>query len=101
MTKPPSDLRAALKEALDEAEWSWLAPHLERQAVILVSQDLDMIEVGMKIAEDDAATVQEWIKNEQIGKPTEAQVHTWEINPTKRFTTLVVQPYVLVQERAH
>ncbi|BDI17398.1 hypothetical protein ANSO36C_32000 [Nostoc cf. commune SO-36] len=36
-----SDLRAELTEILDEAEWEWLIPHVQRDAVILVALELE------------------------------------------------------------
>lgn len=93
--------RDTLKEALDVAEWSWLTPHLERESLVIVSQDLDILDVGVKIVEDDVKQVQQWITTEEISKPTPAQCKAWEANPTKKFTTLIVQPYVLAQELAH
>ncbi|MFL5815313.1 MAG: DUF2288 domain-containing protein [Bdellovibrionia bacterium] len=101
MTQLKKDLKTTLEESLDQAEWNWIAPHAERQAVVVVSQDLNIIEVGIKIAEDDAKTVQDWIGRELLSKPSPTQVRTWEQNPGKRFSTLVVQPYVLIQEKAN
>jgi hypothetical protein len=101
MTETKKDLKTTLEESLDQAQWEWIAPHNERQAVIVVSQDLNLIEVGLCIAQDDATAVQDWIKRELLNKPTPTQIRTWEQNPGKRFTTLIVQPYVLIQEHAH
>jgi Uncharacterized conserved small protein len=48
-----SDLRAELTASLDEAEWNWLAPHARRDSVIVVEQELDLVDVGLAIANDD------------------------------------------------
>lgn len=92
------DLKAALAETLDEAEWNWLLPHVERDAVVVVSEKLNLLDVGVAIAQDDVSLVQSWINNEQIHKPSSRQLTAWNDNPGKRFSALIVQPYVLVQE---
>ncbi len=45
------DLRQELTELLDEATWEWLSPHAERDAIILVDGSLDLVEVGLAIAQ--------------------------------------------------
>ncbi|MBK1988913.1 DUF2288 domain-containing protein [Sphaerospermopsis aphanizomenoides BCCUSP55] len=93
-----SDLRAELRENLDEAEWDWLIPHAQRDAVILVADGLDLLDVGEAIARDHIPTVQNWIDEQLLTKPSPLQLGEWNINPNKRFNALIVEPYVLIQE---
>lgn len=93
-----SDLRAELAEALAEAEWDWLAPHARRDSLIVVESGLDVIDVGVAIANDDVSRVQHWIAENLIHKPSPTQLSDWNLNQSKRFNTLIVSPYVLVQE---
>ncbi len=95
-----SDLRTELTENLDEAEWDWLIPHVQRDAVIVVSQDLDLLDVGVAIASDQVSSVQQWIDQQLMAKPSNIQMGNWNSDRTKRFQTLIIQPYVLVQEMA-
>lgn len=92
------EIRAELKEMLDEAEWEWLIPHAKREAVVVVGSDLDLIDVGLAIAVDNVSSVQHWINNQLLYKPSQEQLADWNGNKTKRFQTLIVQPYVLIQE---
>ncbi|MBW4539891.1 MAG: DUF2288 domain-containing protein [Myxacorys chilensis ATA2-1-KO14] len=94
-----SDLRDELKETVDEAEWDWLMPHEERGAVIVVAEGLDLVEVGVAIANDNVTSVQHWIGQCLIYKPSDEQKAVWNQNQEKRFNALIVQPYVLVQEK--
>lgn len=94
------DIRAELEEMLDEAEWNWLQPHADRQALVVVGQELDLIEVGVAIASDNVQSVQHWMGEQLIYKPSPEQVADWNGNRSKRFNTLIVQPFVLVQELA-
>jgi hypothetical protein len=93
-----SDLRDELKESLDEAEWSWLSPHADRDAVIVVSDDLDLVDVGIAIVNDQSASVQDWITRSLLYKPSVEQKIVWDTSQSKRFNALIVQPYVLIQE---
>jgi hypothetical protein len=95
-----SDLRDELQESVDQAEWDWLMPHAERDAVIIVASDLDLVEVGMAIANDNTVSVQRWIDEHLIYKPSIAQKASWDQDQAKRFKALIVQPYVLIQETA-
>ncbi len=94
------DIRAQLDENLDEAEWGWLIPHVQKDSVIVVSAELDLIDVGVAIASDKVSQVQNWIDEALIAKPSAAQMGEWNIEREKRFNTLIVQPFVLVQEKA-
>ncbi|OUC14197.1 MAG: hypothetical protein B0A82_12980 [Alkalinema sp. CACIAM 70d] len=89
-------LREELTESIDEAEWSWLAPHLARDVVIIVTGGLSLVDVGLAIAQDDSMAVGRWITEQLLTKPSLEQLENWP--QTKRFQALIVQPYVLVQE---
>jgi hypothetical protein len=93
-----SDLRSELQESIDQAEWSWLSPHADRDAVIIVSADLNLLDVGVAIANDNASSVQQWITDQLLYKPSLEQKIIWDQNQGKRFNALIVQPYVLIQE---
>jgi hypothetical protein len=92
------DLRAELSEMLDEVEWNDLMPHAQRDAVVIVTPGLDLLDVGEAIASDNVLNVQHWIGEQLIYKPSPTQLSNWNDNQTKRFVALIVAPYVLVQE---
>jgi len=94
------NLRAVLAESLDEAEWEWLIPHVRRDAVVVVAEQMDLLDVGVAIASDNVTSVQQWIDQQLIYKPSATQLSDWNSDRNKRFNTLIVQPYVLVQEPA-
>ncbi|MBC7692007.1 MAG: DUF2288 family protein [Methylotenera sp.] len=95
-----SDTRKNLIATLDEAEWSLLMTHAQRDSLILVNPLLNLLEVAEKMARDDRPTVEKWIGSHQIAKPTADQLEAWNLEPKKRFLCVVVQPFVLVQEIA-
>ncbi|NJL47175.1 MAG: DUF2288 domain-containing protein [Leptolyngbyaceae cyanobacterium SM2_5_2] len=92
------DLKLELADMVGPAEWRWLSPHAERGAVVLVDESLDLAEVGVAIATDNVATVNRWIAEALITKPSSLQLEIWEQTAGKRFQSLIVQPYVLVQD---
>lgn len=94
-------IRTSLQASLDQAEWSWLKKHSERDALIIVTLDIALVDAGVRIALDDAATVQAWIQTGKISKPRREQLDAWDSAPATKFMSLVVQPYVLIQEILH
>lgn len=93
-----SDLRAELAENIDEAELDWLKPHIQRDVVVVVNPELDLLDVGVAIANDDTLSVQHWISEQLLHKPFPEQLANWNSDENKRFQALIVQPYVLVKE---
>lgn len=93
-----AELRAELAENLDEAEWEWLIPHVKRDSVLVIAKELNLVDVGIAIASDNSLSVQHWISEQLIQKPSQTQLSDWNSDPQKRFNTLIVQPYVLIQE---
>jgi hypothetical protein len=92
------DLKLELAEMVGPAEWKWLSPHASRDAVVVVDEKLELAEVGVALATDDVPTVNRWIAEALIAKPTPNQLESWEQNAEKRFQSLIVQPFVLVQD---
>jgi hypothetical protein len=93
-----ADLKAELAKDLDQAEWEWLIPHVKRDSVLIIAKELNLVDVGIVIASDNLQSVQHWISEQLIQKPSETQLSDWNSDPQKRFNTLIVQPYVLIQE---
>jgi hypothetical protein len=92
------NLREQLTELLDEAELEWLKPHIQKDAVILVSPDLDLLDVGVAIASDNTQSVQHWIGEQLLVKPSPEILARWNSNPSQKFKAMIIQPYVLVKE---
>jgi hypothetical protein len=91
--------REELAAQVDEAHWEWLRAHLERGGIIVVDRGLDVAEVGLKIAADDTAAIQALLVGKQLGKPSAEQIAAWDTDPSLRFSTLIISPYVLIQEQ--
>ncbi|MEM8831194.1 MAG: DUF2288 domain-containing protein [Cyanobacteria bacterium P01_G01_bin.19] len=92
------DLQEKLSQDIADISWQDLLPHAKRDAVIVVKPELNLAEVAVAIAQDNTSAVQNWIANRSVAKPTSDQLSEWNDNPQKQFTTLIVQPFVVVQE---
>lgn len=92
------DLKTKLQEDIADISWTDLLPHAKRDAIIVVQPELDLSEVAVAMAQDNTALVQRWISEQLIAKPTSEQLTQWNDNTEKQFTTLIVQPFVVVQE---
>jgi hypothetical protein len=91
------DIKARLSQDLADTQWSDIQPHAQRDAVIVVDRSLDMVEVGVALAQDNTTSVQHWIDEQLIQKPTPQQLTTWNEQPDRMFSTLIVQPFVLIR----
>ena len=88
----------SFKRDLAEVCWRELKIHLQRDAIITVSTALDIITVAEAVANDNKDAVEGWIENNQLGKPSEDQLKSWEENQEKSFKMLIVQPFILIQD---
>ena len=95
------DLRQTLKDSIQQGEWAWLAPHHARGALIVVAQELDLVDVGVKVSMDAVAEVSEWLSKGALARPTAEQAEAWDDEPQRQFKFLIVQPYVLIQSMGH
>lgn len=93
-----SSLQEKLSQDVANIPWKDLQPHAKRDAIIVINEELDLTEVAVAIAEDNTSSVQNWITNKSISKPTAQQLTDWNSNLQKEFTALIVQPFVVVQE---
>ena len=91
--------REELALTIDESEWSWLKPHMERGALILVSERLDLADAAYRVATDDSTSIGDWISKGIISKPNDEQIRRWDTEGKKMFAMIIISPYVLIQER--
>ncbi len=91
-----SDFKTQLTEELAPMDWETLIPHAKRDAIIVVDNALDLVEVGVAIAEDNTALVKNWLSELLLHKPSQEELNDWNSQPEKQFNTLIVQPFVLV-----
>ncbi len=93
-----TDVRKGFERDLAKVCWRELRVHLQRDAIVTVDPDLDLITAATAVAEDDREQVAGWIADQLLGKPTAFQLQQWEETLDREFFMLIVQPYILIQE---
>lgn len=94
-------LRAKLNGETSRMQWKELLRFFASGTVIVVSEQLDMIEVAACIADDDKNAVAQWLAEGSIAKVSDAQASAW-LETDAELWTVVVKPWILVQqEKAH
>jgi hypothetical protein len=58
---------------------------------------MDLVDAALQVAENNAATVQEWLEDGRIARAELADAEDWHARQPM-FWTVVVAPWVLVQE---
>ncbi|MDP2265663.1 MAG: DUF2288 domain-containing protein [Thiobacillus sp.] len=97
MTSPSDLLRAKLNLETAQLQWSELERHFARGSVIKVAIGTDLIDAALNIAENNAATVQEWLADGRIARAEMTDAEDWHARQPM-FWAVVVAPWVLVQE---
>lgn len=97
-TKPENDTDLRTKINLETARlpWSELQRHFAQGTVVYVSEELDLVDVAVRISHDDKDSIATWMSDGKIGKVTDLQAQTWAESDALLWTS-VVSPFVLVQ----
>jgi hypothetical protein len=97
-TKPENDEELRIKINLETARlpWSELERHFAQGTVVYVSEELDLIDVAVRISHDDKDSIAAWMAAGKVGKVTDLQAQTWAASEALLWTS-VVNPFILVQ----
>ena len=93
-------LRAKINGETSRMQWKELQRFFAGGSVIAVSDDLDLVDVAVRIASDDTAAVQQWLSDGRVGRVSDAQASAW-LEADATLWAVVVKPWILVQQRAH
>jgi len=98
-TQDNSALHDKLVRETGRIAWTELQTYFATGAVIYVSDSLDLIDVAMRISQDDKAAVAQWMQARRLGKVSDEQAAEWlEMDAT--VWSVVVSPWILVQPAA-
>ena len=95
------NVRNKFEKDLAEVTWRDLRFHLQKDAIIIVAEDLDLVDVAVAVASDDKEQVSMWIAVGKLSKPDQEQIDQWEAQQDKPFRMLIAQPYILSQVVTH
>ncbi|MCS0807818.1 DUF2288 domain-containing protein [Massilia agilis] len=97
-TKPENDkeLYDKVNHETARIRWSELEKHFAAGAVVYVSEDLDLVDVAVRISHDDKDNVQRWMAEGKLHKVRDEQAQVWAVADSTLWAS-VVHPFVLVQ----
>jgi hypothetical protein len=76
--------------------WAELERHFAMGNVVYVSEDLDLVEVALRVAHDDKDSIARWMSEGKLARVSDLQAQTWQ-EADARLWASVVSPFVLVQ----
>ncbi len=91
-----ASLRAELNEQTAQMRWSELDRFFANGTLISVAGELDLIDVGARIAADDKASVLGWMNAGLLHKVNDDEAGRWHADDVLLWT-VVVKPWILVQ----
>jgi len=78
-------------------DWQEIQTHFARGVVIVVNQGLDLIDVAVKLSDDNAKVIEQLIDTGDIVRAHDDHARSW-VEKEPSFWAVVVSPWVLVQE---
>ncbi len=94
-----TDLRASFNAETGKLGWSELERHFARGVVIVVAAGVDLVDVAVKMTEDDKVAIKSWMDSGQFRHPEIDDARDW-LDRQPEFWSVVVAPWVLIQEPA-
>jgi len=91
-------LHAKLNMETSQIAWSELLRYFAGGLVIVVSNDLDLVDVAARFSIDDKTAVEQWLNAGKIAKASDDQAKAW-LDADTLLWTVVARPWVLVQEQ--
>jgi hypothetical protein len=91
-------LHAKLNMETSQIAWSELLRYFAGGLVIVVSNDLDLVDVAARFSIDDKTAVEQWLHAGKIAKASDEQAKAW-LDADTLLWTVVARPWVLVQEQ--
>jgi hypothetical protein len=95
--KPGDFLRTSLNLETSRIAWKELLRFFAAGTVIAVGEELDLVDVAVETAKDNAAQIEQWMAQGKIGKVSDAQAKTW-LETDATVWAVVVRPWILVQQ---
>ncbi len=90
-------IREKLRSEIQVADAKSLLPHHRRDALLVVLPEVDILEVAVAIAMDEAEAVEQWVAGKKVFKPSLADLADWCVDLELRFQYVILQPYVVAQ----
>jgi hypothetical protein len=96
-----TEARQKIAQQILTGQWADIREHMERDAIFIVESDLDLVDVGICVVNDDVEAVRVWLDRGSLARPTRQQATDWDKSSDRLFRFVILAPYVLIQELAH
>ena len=98
-TKPELDTELRLKVNRETARlpWTELLKHFAAGNVVWVADELDLVDVAVRVSHDDKANIAQWMAAGQLAKVSDQQAQGW-LETDAALWAVVVSPFILVQQ---
>lgn len=97
MNNQEPTIRERFEQEMAPIAFMELQKHFAKGIIIHVSGDLDMIEVAIKLHEDDATAIKCWMDEEKIIRAHDEHAKKW-LDDETILMAVTAAPWVLVQE---
>ena len=88
--------RAKLNQETAQIAWKELQRFFASGSALMVSMDLDLVEVAFQMSEDNVAQIRLWAEEGKLNRVTDSQAMAW-LETDALVWAVVVSPWVLVQ----
>jgi hypothetical protein len=89
-------VRAKVNLETSQIAWKELQRFFAGGSTLMVSTDLDLVEVAYQMTRDNVAQIQQWMAAGKLGKVTDEQAVVW-FDADVLVWAVVASPWVLVQ----
>lgn len=91
-------LRAKIILETSKINWLDLQTFFARGQVVMVSAELDLVEVAIRLTHDDKQAFEEWLKSGRVSYVSDSLAQQW-FDSKKELWSVVVAPWVIVQDK--
>ena len=89
--------RQTIRAGMASIDWEELKYFFARGQVIWIDSDMDLEETAYQICKNNTKSVDAWMQQGKIQRMTDTMAKDW-FAKNLRVTSVVIQPWVLVQE---
>lgn len=89
----------ALHAETAEINWKDLERFFAKGNLLRVSQDLDLVDTALELANDNKALIEQWIAENHLAGVSNEEASEWSKGKAELWSVIVL-PWILVQNRS-
>ncbi len=95
---PDAIYRAKLNLETSQIAWTALQRYFASGVVLVVAPNVDLVEVGFQMSQDNAPQIKHWLDQAQLARVSDDLARQWLVRDAMLWA-VVVSPWLLVQDR--